>query len=244
MLTDEVEVDATKAASAGGSTFKSKAYEVNINEYHYVFHDTVGLEDGTSVSMSPQEALTALHQLIRKVEGGISLLVYVHRGKIKPSQVQNYKLFTQVICKSNVPTALVVTGLEEEESMEAWWKTNKALYDELEISTKHYACITSTKGKFNKKHQEFAYQDQYEQSKTVLKDLFVKAPLLDPWKIASKSNWWTSLVVEVYNLFAAKFKWRNLVANPTLYHDLVGIGVAEEQAKDWANNIDRILPIG
>jgi len=112
MLTDKVEVDVTKAASAGGSTFESKAYEVDINEYHYVFHDTVGLEDGTSISLSPMKRLSLFISLMLKVEGGVSLLVYVHRGKIKPSQVENYKLFRHVICKSMVPTVLVVTGLE------------------------------------------------------------------------------------------------------------------------------------
>jgi hypothetical protein len=243
MLTDDVELDVTKAASAGGSTFESKAYEVDINEYHYVFHDTVGLEDGTSISMSPQEALKALYQLILKVEGGVSLLVYVHRGKIKPSQVENYQLFSHVICKSNVPTVLVVTGLEEEESRDAWWQANKVLYEEQQIATKYYACITSTKGRFNKKHQEFVYQDQYEESRTILKGLFLKAPLLTPWKIASSPNWWTSLVVEIYNIFAAKFKWQGLVANEALYNDLVGIGgMQEDQAKNWANNMNRVLP--
>jgi len=189
MLTDKVEVDVTKAASAGGSTFESKAYEVDINEYHYVFHDTVGLEDGTSISLSPHEALKSLYQLMLKVEGGVSLLVYVHRGKIKPSQVENYKLFRHVICKSMVPTVLVVTGLEEEDSRDAWWQANKALYEEQGIAIDYHACITSTKGRFNPKHQEFVYQDIYEESRTILKDLFVEAPLLNPWKIASTPNW-------------------------------------------------------
>ena len=137
MLTDEVKLDISKAASAGGSTFESKAYEVNIGEYHYMFHDTVGLEDGTSISLSPHDALKSLYQLMLKVEGGVSLLVYVHRGKIKPSQVQNYKLFSHVICASKVPTALVVTGLEEEDSKEVWWLANKSLYAEQEISITH-----------------------------------------------------------------------------------------------------------
>jgi hypothetical protein len=243
MLTDEVELDVTKAASAGGSTFQSKAYDVDINEYHYIFHDTVGLEDGTSISLSPQEALKSLYELLLKVEGGISLLVYVHRGKIKPSQVDNYRFFSRVICKSKVPTVLVVTGLEEEDSRDDWWQANKALYEEQEMSTNYYACITSTKGRFNQKHQEYVYQDQYEESKTILKSLFLKAPLLDPWRITSNPNWWKSLVVEIYNILAAKFRWRQMVANGALYHDLVGIGgMEDDQAKNWANNMNRVLP--
>ena len=243
MLSNEVEVSA-KASSAGGSTFESKAYDVDINEYHYVFHDTVGLDDGTSISLSPQEAIKALYQLLRKVEGGVSLLVYVHRGKIKPSQVENYKLFSHVICKSMVPTALVVTGLEEVDLMDEWWQANKGLYDELGISTKHHACITSTKGGFNPKYKEYVYQDLYGDSQRILKALFLDASLLNPWKIPNTPNWWKLLVVEVYNIFAVKLKWQPLVANQSLYCDLVGIGGMEEnKAKDWANNMNRVLPI-
>ena len=246
MLTDEIEIDVTKAASAGGSNFESKAYEVDINGYRYLFHNTVGLEDGTSISMSPPEALRALYQLIHKVEGGVSLLVYVHRGKIKPSQVENYELFSHDI-KSNIPTVLVVTGLEAVDSREAWWQANKALYEEQGISTNYYACITSTKGRFNKRYQKFEYQDQYDESKTILRDLFLRAPLLNPWKIPSSPNKianseslkrWTSLT----NIFAPKPKQRPLVVNhlpPTrlvvnhsLPRDSVGTGgVEEDQAQ-------------
>ena len=241
MLSNEVEVSA-KASSAGGSTFESKAYDVDINDHSYVFHDTVGLEDGTSISMSPKDALIALYQLMLKVEGGINLLVYVHRGKIKPSQVENYRLFSHVLCQSKVPTALVVTGLEEVDSMDDWWEANKALYDEQEISTEHYACITSTRGKFHSKHKEYVYQDQYEESQTILKALFLKASLLNPWKIPNTPNRWKSLVVEIYNIFAVKFKWKHLVANESLYHDLLEIGVTEDQAKEWVNSMNRVLP--
>jgi len=142
-----------------------------------------------------------------------------------------------------VPTVLVVTGLEEEDSKDDWWQANKALYERQHMSIDHYACITSTKGRFNPKYQEFVYQDQYEESQTILKNLFLKAPLLNPWKITSTPNWWKSLVVEIYNIFAAKFKWGQIVANEALYRDLVGIGgMEDDQAKNWANNMNRVLP--
>ena len=239
MLTDKVELH-NKASSAGGSTFESKAYEVDIDGCHYVFHDTVGLEDGTSASLSPHQALKSLYQLLLTVEGGISLLVYVHRGKISPSQVETYKLFSQVICKSMVPTALVVTGLEEVDSRDDWWQANRGLFNAQGIATKYYACITSTKGKFNHRHREFVYQDQYEESKLILKDLFLNAPLRAPWKIPCTPHRWRSLVVEVYNTFAARFRWTHLVANESLYRDLMSIGgMDEDQARIWANNMDR-----
>jgi len=242
MLTDECELDTIKASSAGGSTFMSRDYNIDIGEYHYVFHDTVGLNDGTSTSISPEEAIRELYQLIRKIEGGVSLLVYVHRGKIKPSQVTDYKLFSQVICENKVPTALVVTGLEQEDRGE-WWDANKHLFDAQKIDTEYYACITSTKGKFDRKHKEFKYQDEYEESKEVLEKLFLNAPRLKPWEVRKTSGLWRSLVVEVYNIFAAKFKWGPLVANEALYKNLMAIGGMEENAAmGRVNNMERVLP--
>lgn len=205
MLSDQVKVDIAKASSAGGSTFESKTYDVDINNRHYVFHDTVGFDDATSTSLSPQEALNALTQLMKKVEGGISLLVYVHRGKISPSQIDNYKLFSNTICQSKVPTVLVVTGLEEVDSRDEWWEINKSLFNERGMGNEYHACITSTKGSFNPKHKEYVYQDIYEESKQQLEAVFVEAALETPWKVPA--SYWKSMLVQVYNLFAAKFKW-------------------------------------
>ena len=213
MLTDKVEVDRSKASSAGGSTFESKAYEVDIDRYHYVFHDTVGLDDATSTSLSPEQAIRALHQLVSvKVEGGVSLLVYVHRGKISPSQVENYRLFSRIICQSKVPTVLVVTGLEEVDSMNDWWEANKDLFHAHGMGIDHHACITSTKGSYNKKRREYVYQDIYDESKKALETVFLNAPLETPWKVNKSSNHWNSIVMQVYNNFAAKLKWGPLGA--------------------------------
>jgi hypothetical protein len=213
MLSDKVEVDPSKGSSAGGSTFESKAYEIDIDGYHYVFHDTVGLDDATSTSLSPEQALTALYQLSVKVEGGISLLVYVHRGKISPSQVENYRLFSRIICQSKVPTVLVVTGLEEVDSRDEWWEANKELFNAQGMGIEHHVCITSTKGVFNKKRREYVYQDIFDESKKALETVVLEAPLETPWKVDKSPHYWRSIVVQVYNMFATKLKWGPLGAN-------------------------------
>jgi len=234
MLTDKVEVNPRKASSAGVSTFfESKAYEVDIDGYHYVFHDTVGLDDATSSSLSPEQAIRDLHQLSAKV-GGVSLLVYVHRGKISPSQVENYKLFSRIICQSKVPTVLVVTGLEEVDSMDDWWEANKDLFHAHGMGIEHHACITSTKGSYNKKRREYVYQDIYDESKQALETVFLKAPLETPWKVNKSSNYWNSIVMQVYNNFAAKLKWGPLGANMS---SVLGIQEDESSKKKKEHNL-------
>jgi hypothetical protein len=242
MFTEKCEVDTDNASSAGGSTSNSTSYKINIGEYHYMFHDTVGFDDATLTTKSPEEAIKALYQLIRTVGGGVGLLVYVHRGKIKPSQVNNYRLFSHVLCQKNVPTVLVVTGLEAEESRDKWWGRNKHLFDAQNIDTKHYACITSTQGKFNHKFQEFTFQEEYDQSRKQLKQLFLSAPLVNPWKAESPSLW-KAIIFEVYNIFAKQFKGRTLVVSKLLYKNLMSImGMEENEARNLANEITRVLP--
>ena len=205
MLTDRVEVDPVKASSAGGYTFESKAYEVDIEGYPYVFHDTVGLNDATSTSLSPDQAISALYQLLVKLEG-VSLLVYVHRGKISPSQIQNYRLVSQIICESKVPTVLVVTGLEEVDSKVGWWEVNKDLFHVQGMGTQYHVCITSTKGVFNKERQEFIYQDLYEESRMELRTVLFEAPLKTPWKVKRSLGYWNPIVAQVSNILKGKFR--------------------------------------
>jgi hypothetical protein len=231
MLTDKVEVSSIKASSAGGSTFESKAYEVDIEGNHYVFHDTVGLDDATSTSLSPEQAISALYRLLVKIKGGISLLVYVHRGKISPSQVQNYRLFSRIICQSKVPTVLVVTGLEEVESRAEWWEANKDLFHAQGMGIQYHACITSTKGFFSKKRGEFVYQDIYDESRKELETIILEAPLETPWKVNKTPGHWSSIVTQVYNIFAEKCHWGPLGANI-----LSMVGIQENETDGSSRN--------
>jgi len=170
----------------------------------------------------------ALYELSVKVEGGVSLLVYVHRGKISPSQVENYKLFSRIICQSKVPTVLVVTGLEEVDSRNDWWEANKGLFHARGMGIEHHVCITSTKGSFNKRRKEFVYQDIYDESKEELKTVVLGAALEHPWKVNKSPSNWSSIVVQVYNIFAEKFKWGPLAS----VLSMVGVQDQDDHEKD------------
>jgi len=88
----------------------------------------------------------------------VSVYSFMFLAARSASQVENYKLFRHVICKSMVPTVLVVTGLEEEDSKDAWWQANKAPIREQGIAIDYHACITSTQGEVQPEASRIVYQ--------------------------------------------------------------------------------------
>lgn len=76
----------------------------------YHLHDTVGLNGVTN----SKDAVEKLSELLRKVDGGVHLLVYVNEPRLHEYGPHNYKLFYEGICQTKVPTVVVVTRLENE----------------------------------------------------------------------------------------------------------------------------------
>lgn len=80
--------------------------------------------------MRQEFAVTELINLLKSLQGGISLLVFViEKGRIKKSLYENYKLFVEAICMKNVPVVLVITHCEMETTPGIWWKENRSHFD-------------------------------------------------------------------------------------------------------------------
>ncbi len=228
------------ASSVIRATEQTRSYNIDIRYRHYVIHDTVGLNDMKD-SDSAKKAMRDLYQLISKVEGGVSLLVYVYRNRIISHKVNHYKLFHHAVCEGQVPTALVITALEELlPNTEGWWSQNKSSFEARGIQTKYHACITSTKGGYNERLGGYVYQEKYDGSKKKLSDVIFEATREEPWKAKNTTKWLTRFLVEVYNIFAGNFGWESLVANPSLLQMLLKIGVPEKEAKEEVNNLERV----
>lgn len=54
----------------------------------------------------------------------------------------NYGLFYEVLCRSLVPIALVITHLEREADMEKWWQRNVESLEKYGIEAVDHACVT------------------------------------------------------------------------------------------------------
>ncbi|KAG9316835.1 hypothetical protein JVU11DRAFT_2903 [Chiua virens] len=117
--------------------------------HHIRLFDTVGLNEpqfGRNQYLTAIEnANTLICQLQRT--GGIRLLVFCIRGgRITAVMQNNYHLFCDILCQNQVPVAFVITGLENEPSMEGWWETNVGQFEKYGLSCASHACITAIRG--------------------------------------------------------------------------------------------------
>ena len=118
-----------------------------------------------------QQAITNLVALVRQLSandsraGGVSLLVYCIRGtRLREIIRVNYDLFWGIICNEQVPIVLVITGLENEDDMDSWWRDNRGELEEtMEMRFDGHVCVTSTKGKLNKAGR-YTFDEEYQES--------------------------------------------------------------------------------
>ena len=132
---------ATVSNGAAGCTLSFKPYVFPVNGRTYHIWDTVGLDE-------PDEEFTAIEQaweLIQNLtsQGGVDLLLFCIRApRITATSVANYRLFYEVLCRSSVPIALVITHLEREAEMEKWWERNIERLEVFGLKFTGHACVT------------------------------------------------------------------------------------------------------
>jgi GTPase Era involved in 16S rRNA processing len=215
------------SSSSSGCTFESKSYPLGSTCRLF---DTVGLNEGKQGTVSPTEAVVNLYKLIRSLEDGVNLLVYCVRGpRIRETMVNNYKMFYSVFCKEQVPIVLVVTGLENEESMETWWDENQSAFTEHGMHFSGHVCGTATKGKNNH------FADEYKETSAESSRLIERMPLAEPWKMETK-HWFVTVMKGVWNNFARLFGWGITVFSEALYRALKEYsGLSENDAARLTN---------
>ena len=182
--------------------------------------------------MAARDAIEELYQLIRQLDDGVTLLVFVMRGRIKATTEDNYRLFYDIFCDKQVPIVMVVTGLEELDDMGQWWFENKPAFDQYKMSFKAVACITATKGKCRK--GVYSYGVEYEESKLKVEDLIHRHYMWVPWKKPTVP-WFISILARLGNVFAQYFG-----VKPDLQEALHTYGgLLEKEAKEKAREMER-----
>lgn len=92
----------------------------------------------------------------------------------------NYDLFYKEACGSHVPIVLVVTGLENEEPMENWWKENCDELLKYGLEFEDHACITATRGKVRGNGVQI-FDKEYEESRKEVKSLIERS-----WRVTGE----------------------------------------------------------
>ena len=158
---------ATVHSGAGACTMEATSYDIILPDnqglsHHIRLFDTVGLNEPqfrkTDYLTAIEKANTLICQLQRT--GGIRLLLFCIRGgRITAVMQNNYRLFCEILCQNKVPVAFVITGLENEVSMEGWWERNVPSFEAYGLSCASNACVTAIRG-LNDCYAEKYYESQ------------------------------------------------------------------------------------
>jgi predicted GTPase len=102
---------------AAGCTPSNQPYRISHGDDNcYTFWDTPGLNEAEDGTVSPQDAVQNLLNLVK--DHGVNLLIYCIRGRLVDIIRINYDLFWKIICMEKVPIVLVVTGQEGRDDMD------------------------------------------------------------------------------------------------------------------------------
>jgi len=160
--------------AAIGCTFKSVPYDVELSGCKYRLWDTAGLNEGEHGNVTADHAIENLRVLVQGLkDGGVSLLVYCIRGsRLRDIVKINYDIFSKVICSGEVPIIVAITGLENEEDMENWWKDNAEDLHRQGMTFSGHVCITATKGKITTSGQ-YMFEEEYNLSVKLVWEVIV-----------------------------------------------------------------------
>jgi 50S ribosome-binding GTPase len=220
--------------TAIGCTFESTCYSVLIHGATFNLWDTSGLNEGKEGKVPTKDAIINLYDLIRGLEEGVSLLVYCVRGpRIKEQTKKNYKMFWSIFCQEKVPIVIVVTGLENEEPMDAWWQANGGTFNKYGMIISGHACVTATRGKKNKNFGH-KFDDEYEESVEKVHALIGNFILKTPWRM-ERTKWFSTVVIKLYNFFAGLFNWGFISLSQVLCEALKYAGFADREAVEVTN---------
>ncbi|KAF5371095.1 hypothetical protein D9757_010811 [Collybiopsis confluens] len=163
---------ATVSSKATGCTFQSESYIVEVENTKYKVWDTAGFDEGGEGKVSKSDS------------GGVSLLVFVMKGRVTNTAQQNYEMFYRGFCEAKVPVVIVVTGMEEEneDGDSRWWEANRRYFDARKMFFEGAACITSTKGLYVKKLECHVYQDVYDTSIAMVRGLISQHCAEEGWR--------------------------------------------------------------
>lgn len=162
-------------SGASGCTMESSSYDIILPDnqglsHHIRLFDTVGLNEPlfrkTNYLTAIEKANTLICQL--QLTGGIRLILFcIRSGRITAVMQNNYRLFCDILCQNEVPVAFVITGLENEASMEGWWENNVSSFEKYQLSCASHACVTATRGLNN------CYAERYQQSQMTVRAMLL-----------------------------------------------------------------------
>lgn len=218
------------SSRATGCTFQYHGYDLPMHGRNFKIFDTAGLNEGDNLkgTVNRTAAIAQLYRVIIDLDGGINLLMFCMRGpRIKNAAHENWKVFHNILCKKKVPTVLVVTGLENEENMDWWWRDNKGAFEEQGIRPDATACITATRGR-TLRDGSHAFDDQFEESRAKVMNLILDRALCHKQRV-DKIKWFYEV---------SRACWQSETQEAEEIQQIVKTcGMSEEEAKRFREEL-------
>ncbi|KAK7448524.1 hypothetical protein VKT23_013787 [Stygiomarasmius scandens] len=230
MLSDSEK--AVTSSGAKGCTFKNEAYDVTLDGDVYTIFDTTGMDEGTEATVKSADALASLYKLIDRLSDGINLLAFVMRGpRITEHAEKNYSVFYEGICEKKVPIVIIITGMENEDPMDAWWEKNETHFVTTEMLFDGHACITATRGKMTNKGYKNEFE--YQESQDLVRELIRANCRNHGWKMEKK--WWYQ---RVWAWLSGRFRSVYIPADFQNFYDTLSRFMRPEDAKQIIDKIN------
>ncbi|KAG0708319.1 hypothetical protein DFH29DRAFT_891905 [Suillus ampliporus] len=154
-------------------------YVLPFDGEQYNVFDTMGIENPEIEPHEYHESIKNVSRLLRVLDacGGTSLLIYcIRKGRVSSMLQSNYLLFLEVLYQRRVPIVMVVTCLEGEDDMDAWWTRNHEEFERFQISVKGHACVTTLTG------ADAKYKASREAMRNLIREYATARPVLAGWK--------------------------------------------------------------
>jgi predicted GTPase len=181
-------------ANAGGCTFESTSYSVQIEGKIYNLYDTAGLDEASGGTVDRRKAIVNLYKLVSKLAktGGVNLLIFVVKcGRLSHSVEKNYDMFHQAICEAEVPIVIVVTNCENtvssddpDQTMDSWWDQNEERFERAGLRFKDHACVCASRGR-KLKNGTYSNDEPFEDSKGKVDAVIHQCCLSNGWSKVS-----------------------------------------------------------
>ncbi|KAJ3559659.1 hypothetical protein NP233_g11207 [Leucocoprinus birnbaumii] len=175
--------------NAGGCTLDYDGFDVEIDGSRYKLWDTAGLNEGESGNVPNSTAIAQLYHLLCDLKDGVSLLIFVVRGpRVVDSVGSNWKLFHEIICQSQVPALVAITGFEMQDGgidgVNQWLTRNdgenRRNLEQYGVEPVDFICMTATRGP-ELGDGSCVFDRLYNDSQSRLRDLIPSASLSQPW---------------------------------------------------------------
>ncbi|EGN91609.1 hypothetical protein SERLA73DRAFT_192212 [Serpula lacrymans var. lacrymans S7.3] len=235
------------SGGASGCTFQYTAFKANIHGRDFMLYDTAGLDEGEEGKVAKQAAIVQLYQLVQALstQGGVSLLIFCMRGRLKEASQKNWRLFHEVFCRGQVPIVVAITALENEitanemsdgqisNKLEEWWRNNESAFRGYGMHPQAHACIVSTTGRRN------GYADVYNVSQQKMRDVIRDYYRRPSWNV-ERLEWFTYVVHTIDGQCGKKTRQVTKENGPIIQELREKCGMGDQEALKLAELLNEV----